>query len=71
MKKNKLNYPWSLCPNCGGDNLIQSSLVDKDKNEVIKRVLICQDCDYYMEEKFIPINWKEVEEEFNVHLPRA
>jgi len=69
--KNNINFEWLICPNCESDNLIQSSLVDKDKNEVIKRVLICQDCDYYLTEKFIPINWAEVEEEFNVHLPRA
>ena len=70
--KNKINYPFLICPNCESeDNLIQTSLVDKDTGEVIERVLYCQDCNYYCEEKFIKINWADVEKEYKIYLPKA
>jgi len=72
MKKNKLNYSWTFCPNCeSSDKLIQTSLVDKDTKEVIERVLYCQKCDYYMVERLVKINWVDVEKKYNVYLPKA
>jgi len=72
MKKDKLNYSWLYCPNCEKDDkLIQTSLVDKNTREVVERVLYCQNCDYYCEEKFVRINWVDVEKEYNVYLPKA
>lgn len=69
--KNNINASWLICPNCSSHDVVQSSLVDKDTKEVVKRVLLCLDCDYYMEERFAKINWVDAEKEFANYYPKA
>jgi len=77
MKKDKIDFQWLICPNCGSKNLDHYEFKDRETGEVVKRITYCRDCHLNVVEFFgiMVIQKKKPnilkQDEFNKYLPLA